>query len=226
MTAFTTAMGHLGGAHRHEASQYPPRLADSITDANPVRFLEAGVDALDLAARGCRHAVAAATGRPRSPPGALLTRSLYGSLYRFRSSRRWEQETQRHVDLRWRLKTRRPAHQPSAHCRRDPLTLRREGWRAFPRLGQQRAWFGGAVVAVDGSKVRAGNAQGRHCTPAKRKQVIAQRAARVEGSLTELEATDEPAAAGTPGGARAADLQTTVDARRERRRRYGAWQAP
>jgi hypothetical protein len=82
MTELTTAMGHIQGANRHEAIPVPQRLDDDITDHNPVRCIDALVDALALAARGFRHAVAAATGRPRDYPGALLTLSIDGSLYR------------------------------------------------------------------------------------------------------------------------------------------------
>ena len=80
ITELTTAMGHICGANRHEALHFPPRRDAYITADNPVRFLAAFVDERDLEARGLRHAVAAATGRPRSQPGARLQRYLYGSL--------------------------------------------------------------------------------------------------------------------------------------------------
>jgi hypothetical protein len=85
--------------------------------------------------------------------------------------------------------------------------------------------FGGELVAIDGSKFRAVNAKGRHCTTAKLEQVIAQIDARVASSLKELEAADDQDEAGTPGGARAADLQTKIAALRGRRRRYEDLQA-
>src|SRR5262249_13578179 len=137
ITEFTTAMGHLQGAKRHEESQCPQRLDDYITDDNPVRFIDAFVDELDLAALGFRHAVAAATGRPGYHPGDLLKLYIYGSLYRLRSSRRPEQETQRNVELMWLLKKLRPDHQTIANFRRDPLKPLREVCRAFTLLGKQ-----------------------------------------------------------------------------------------
>lgn len=82
MTELTTAMGHIQGAHRHEQLQFPPRLDDDSTAENPGRFSEALVDELDREARGCRHAVAAATGRPSSHPGDRLKRYIDGYLYR------------------------------------------------------------------------------------------------------------------------------------------------
>jgi transposase len=71
-------MGHIQGANRHEAIQFPQRLDDDLAADNPVRFIEAFVDALDLAALGFRHVVAAATGRPSYPPGDLLKLYIYG----------------------------------------------------------------------------------------------------------------------------------------------------
>ena len=45
-------MGRIQGANRHEEIEFPQRLDDYITDDNPVRFIDAFVDALDLQARG------------------------------------------------------------------------------------------------------------------------------------------------------------------------------
>ena len=75
-------MGHIQGANRHEEIEFPQRLEDDITDANPVRFIEAFVDELDLEALGFRHVVAAATGRPSYQPGDRLKLDLDGSLSR------------------------------------------------------------------------------------------------------------------------------------------------
>jgi transposase len=219
MTEFTTAMGHIHGANRHEEIQFPPRLDDYITDDNPVRFMDAFVDALDLEARGFRHAVAAATGRPSSHPGDLLKLSIDGYLSRLRSSRRLERETQRHVELLWLLKQLRPDHQTIATFRRDHLEPRRDVCRALTLVCKPLDLVGGEVVAIDGRKFRAVNAKGRHFTTATREQGIAQSDARVAGYLTELEAADDQDEAGTPGGARAADLQSKLAALRKRRLR-------
>jgi hypothetical protein len=78
MPELTTAMGHLQGANRHEEIQVPPRLEESLTDHHPGRFMDACVDARALEARGCRHAVAAATGRPSDYPGDRRTRDMDG----------------------------------------------------------------------------------------------------------------------------------------------------
>jgi transposase len=126
-------VGHIQGANCHEVLRFHERLDDYIAEDNPVRFLEAFVDELDLEACGFRRAVPAATGRPGYAPGDLLKLYLYGYLYRLHSSRRLAQETQRHVELRWLLKQLRPDHQTVANCRTHNLKhrkLRYEGFQA------------------------------------------------------------------------------------------------
>jgi len=105
-----TARGHIPGVNRHKVLCFPERLDDYIAEDNPVRFMDAFVDDLDLGACGFPPAVPAATGRPGDAPGDLLKLSLYGYLYRLRSSRRLEPETHRNVELLWLLKQLRPDH--------------------------------------------------------------------------------------------------------------------
>jgi transposase len=81
-------MSYIHGANRHEVICFPERLDDYIAEDNPVRFIDAFVDKLDLGACGFHRAVPAATGRPGYAPGDLLKLYLYGYLYRLRSSRR------------------------------------------------------------------------------------------------------------------------------------------
>jgi hypothetical protein len=128
----------------------------------------------------------------------------------------------------WRRNKRRPDHHTIAHGRRAPRTPRRDVCRTVTWVCTQLERCGGALVAIDGRKCSAVTAPGRHGTTAHRAPLIAQMAARVEGSLPERAAADAPDEAGTPGGARAADLQTTIARRRERRRRdkdrQAAWE--
>ena len=220
-----TPMRHVQGAHRPAAIEFPPRLDDYLAAENPVRFMEAVVDALDLEALGVRPVVAAATGRPSEQPGDRLTRDIDGDLYRVRSSRRLAQETQRHVERMWLLHKLRPDHNTIAPVRRDHLNPRRDVCRTWTWVGHQLDRCGGELVALEGRQVRAVNATGRHLTTATLAPRSAQIDARVEGSLTERAAADEPDEAGTPGGARAADLQPKIAALRARRRRSKDLQA-
>jgi hypothetical protein len=125
----------------------------------------------------------------------------------------------------WLLTKLRPDHKTIADFRRDHRTPLREVCRALTLLCKQLDLVGGELVAIDGSQFSAVNAQGRNFTNAKLATVITQIEARVEGYLPELEAADDHDEAGTPGGARAADVQPKLAALRERRRRYEDLQA-
>ena len=65
-------MGYIAGIAREQLILFPESLDDYISADNPVRFIDAWVDTLDLADLGFNDTVAAETGRPGYDPGALL----------------------------------------------------------------------------------------------------------------------------------------------------------
>jgi transposase len=170
----------MQGTNRHEGILLPERLDDDISEENPVRFLDACVDELDLATLGFQRVTAATTGRPPYHPGDLLKRSLYGYLYRLRSSRRREQETHRNVELLWLLKKRSPDHKTIAKFRGDNLNAMRQVCRAFTLLCKQLDLFSGELVASDGSTCQAVNAKERHCPQSKLQRLLPQIDAPIE----------------------------------------------
>src|SRR4030095_12835241 len=94
-------MPHIQGASREEVLLFPPSLDSSITDANPVRCIDAFVDQLDLQALGFQRAIASPLRRPPFHPADLLKLYLYGYLNHVRSSRLLERETHRNVEVMW-----------------------------------------------------------------------------------------------------------------------------
>ena len=205
-------MGLLHGANRHAASLCPERLDASSAAAHPVRFLDAFVDPLHLPTRGLPRATPAATGRPASAPAALLQLDMSGALYPVRSRRRLAQATHRHVEWRWLFTQRRPAHKTRADCRTHPLGALRQVCRAWTWLGQQLALVAGALGAIDGSQVQAGNATARHGPPDKLPPRLQQSDQRVAGSLEAWESQEKPEEAGPPDGAVAAHGQAKREA--------------
>ena len=218
-------MGFIYGAHRHEEILFPERLDDSIAAENPVRFLDAFVDHLDLAALGFQRAPPAATGRPASDPADLLKLSIYGYLSRLRSSRRLEQATHRNVELMWLLKKRRPDHKTIANFRTHNLAPLRRVCREFTLLGKQLDLCAGERVAIDGSKCKAVNAKARNFTPDKLTQLLAPIDQRIAGSLQDLDGQESQDDAGTPGGAVADQVQAKIEALQQRKLLYTELQA-
>ena len=225
MTEFTTTMGHIQGANRHEAIQFPERLDDYIAEENPVRFIDAFIDDLNLEALGFQRAQPATTGRPAYNPADLLKLYIYGYLYRLRSSRRLEQETHRNVELMWLLKKLRPDHKTIADFRKHNLVPLRQVCREFTVLCKQLDLFAGELVAIDGSTCKAVNAKARHFTADKLQHLLQQLDQRVEGSLKALDGQDNEDDAGTPGGTVADNVQAKIEALQQRKLLYIDFQA-
>src|SRR4028119_1007813 len=101
-------MNHIQGSDRGEVLLFPEAIDDYIAPENPVRFIDAFIEQLDLASHGFQHAVLNETGRPPYHPGDLLRLYLYGYLNRVRSSRRLETERQRNLEALWLLRKRGP----------------------------------------------------------------------------------------------------------------------
>ena len=87
------------GDNRNQSTLFPERLDDYIAEDNPVRVIEAFVDALDLRRLGFERHEPRATGRPPYHPATLLKLYIYGYLNRIQSSRRLERETDRNVEV-------------------------------------------------------------------------------------------------------------------------------
>jgi transposase len=218
-------MSYIHGVDRHEVILFPERLDDYIAEDNPVRFIDAFVDELDLATCGFQRAVPAVTGRPGYAPGDLLKLYLDGYLNRLRSSRRLEQETHRNVEVMWLLKKLRPDHKTLADFRKNNLKPLRQVCRTFTLLCKKLDLFGAERVAIDGSKFRAVNAKERNFTQDKLNKLIAQIDERVEAYLKDLDGQDHEDDAGTPGGAVVDNLQAKIEALQHRKLLYADLQA-
>ena len=90
----------IEGRDRDQATLFPERLDEAIEADNPVRVVDAFVDALDLAEIGF-DVEPKSTGRPGYHPTTLLKIYLYGYLNQVQSSSRLERECQRNIEVMW-----------------------------------------------------------------------------------------------------------------------------
>ncbi|MEL4374231.1 transposase [Brucella cytisi] len=97
-------MAHLSGTDRSQLLLLPEAVDDYVGPDNPLRFIEAFVDGLDLKAGGFVRIDAKDTGRPGFDPADMLKFYIYGYLNRVRSSRRLEAETHRNIEAIWLLR--------------------------------------------------------------------------------------------------------------------------
>ena len=63
---------HVGGAHRKQTILFPDTLDQYVDEGNPVRFIDAFVDSLNLEKLGFKHSVPSDNGRPSYDPSDLL----------------------------------------------------------------------------------------------------------------------------------------------------------
>jgi len=157
-------MDFIRGVSRDQGTLFPERLDDYITDENPVRFLDAFVDELDLEALGFARTTPAWTGRSPYDPKDLLKLYIYGYLNQTRSSRKLEAATYKNVEVMWLIHKLHPDHKTIADFRKDNAQAFKNVFRTFAILCRDMDLFGGQLIAVDGSKFKAVNSPDRHFT--------------------------------------------------------------
>jgi transposase len=65
-------MPFIYGTNRQDILLFPEAIDDYICEENPVRFIDAFVNQLDLAVLGFTHSTSSQTGRPAKHPADLL----------------------------------------------------------------------------------------------------------------------------------------------------------
>ena len=180
----------VAGADRSQSTLLPECLDDFIDESNPVRVIDAFVDALDLAELGFDGVEPAATGRPSYHPSVILKLYIYGYLNRVQSSRRLEREAGRNVEVMWLLGRLVPDHKTIADFRKDNGPAIRKVCARFVELCREMGLLTTASVAIDGSKFKAVNNRDRNFTRAKVERRRAQLEESVARYLSQLDTTD------------------------------------
>jgi transposase len=215
-------MTHVTGHDRDQMLLLPEAVDDYVTADNPVRFIDAFVDGLDLAALGFARVVPEATGRPGYAPGDLLKLYVYGYLNRVRSSRRLEAETHRNLEVIWLLRHLRPDFKTIADFRRDNRAAFRSVFREFVLLCRQLDLFGRELLAVDGTRIKAVNNKNRNFTRASLRQYIDEADKRLVDYLRRLDQDDVVEGGASSAGSRVHNLAEKIEAVRGKRDRHRA----
>lgn len=187
----------IEGVDRSQATCFPEYLEDWIDEDNPVRVIDAFVDALDLFDLGFARVVAERTGRPPYHPSVLLKLYIYGYLNRVQSSRRLEREAGRNVEVMWLTCRLAPDYKTIADFRKDHGGAIRQVCARFVSLCRALDLFADACVAVDGSKFKAVNARDRNATRGKMERRKKEVEKSIERYLQQLDSADrqEPSTA-------------------------------
>ena len=160
-------------ADRSQGTLLPETIDEYVAEENPVRVIEAFVEALDLAGLGFAGVEPKATGRPAYHPATMLKIYLYGYLNRIQSTRRLEQEARRNLELMWLVGRLAPDFKTLADFRAGNTAAIKNVCREFIVLCRRWKLFTEATVAIDGSKFKAVNHRDRNFTSGKMKTRMA-----------------------------------------------------
>jgi transposase len=180
----------IEGADRGQSTLLPECLDDWVVENNPVRVVDAFVDALDLADLGFKDVEPAATGRPGYHPAPLLKLYIYGYLNRIQSSRRLEREARRNLEVIWLLQRLTPDDKTIADFRKDDGPAIKKVCARFVELCRQMGLLTKASVAIDGSKFKAVNTRDKNFTKGKVERRRAQLEESVARYLSQLDTAD------------------------------------
>lgn len=199
----------IEGTDRNQSTLFPERLDDYVSDDNPVRAIDAFVDALDLGELGF-DTVPEATGRPGYHPATMLKIYVYGYLNQVQSSRRLERECGRNVELIWLTGSLKPDFKTIADFRKDNGPAIRNVCRHFVALCRDINLLNNDSVAIDGSKFKAVNAKAKNFTREKLRKRFKEIDERIQGYLSELDRADDVhSATGMPVGDQ--QIQRVID---------------
>jgi transposase len=179
----------IEGADRGQWTLLPECLGDWIGEDNPVRAIDAFVDALDLAELGFK-VQPAETGRPSFHPSVHLKLYIYGYVNRVPSSRRLEREAGRNLEVIWLLGRLTPDDKVIADFRRDNGPAIRKVCAQFVELCRKLGLLTKASVAIDGSKFKAVNDRDKNFTRNKMDRRRKQLEESVERYLGQLDTAD------------------------------------
>lgn len=182
--------GFIEGADRAQSALLPECLDDWVDESNPVRFIDAFVDGLDLRELGFAGLDPAETGRPAYHPSVHLKLYVYGYLNRVHSSRRLEREAGRNLEVMWLLQRLAPDFKTIADFRKDNGAAIKQVCARFIEVCRKLGLLTKASVAIDGSKFKAVNNRDRNFTKAKVERRRRQLEESVSRYLSQLDTAD------------------------------------
>lgn len=217
--------GYILSFPRRQKILFPDSLDEYVTEDNPVRFLDAFVDSLDLGRLGFTHAEPPETGRPPYRPSDLLKLYLYGYLNKVRSSRRLERECQRNLEVIWLVRKLTPDFKTIADFRRDNVDCIHPLFQALVKFCKELELLDDDRVAIDGSKFLAVNSKDRHFDRDKLRDRMKRIEEKVDRYLRELDENDAKEEGEVLFPSRVANLKEKIAKLKERQAKYQSYQA-
>ena len=186
---------YIESLSRNQTFLLPKTIEEYVETSNPVRFIDAYVNTLDMEKLCFTHSTPQDLGRPSYNPKDLCKLYLYGGLNHIRSSRKLERESKTNLECIWLLKGLTPDFKTIADFKKDnPLAIGAL-FKQFVSFLKELSLYGAKQVTVDGTKLKAVNSTDK----AFNQRALAKRIKVMEKSvkhyLEELDAADKQEAA-------------------------------
>ncbi len=143
---------------RNQATIFPITLEQAIDEDNEVRIIDIFVDSLDIKEMGFKVEFVE-NGRPGYHPKDLIKLYIYGYLNKINSSRVFEKECNRNIEVMWLIKGLAPDHNTISNFRRDNPKAIQKVFRATVQIAKHFDLIGGKLIAGDSTKLRAQNSK-------------------------------------------------------------------
>ena len=150
-------MEHITGISRSQLRF--TTLEDIISKSNTVRFIDAFVSSIDLTKLGFVLKTLKQEGRPSYQTDLFLRLYLYGYLNGIRSSRKFERECVRNLELQWLLHGICPNYHSISDFRKDNPQALKNLFKLFVSFMKDANLVAGETIAIDGTKSRANNSK-------------------------------------------------------------------
>jgi len=165
-------------------------LDDFIDNNNPVRFVDAFVEKLELDKLGFKLSTVKTEGRPSYQTSLFLKIYIYGYLNGIRSSRKLEKECIRNIELQWLCGSLKPNYHSIADFRKINPGALRNTFKLFVLFLKEADLIAGKVVAIDGTKSRAHNSKKNNYNEKKIKRHLDYIEEKTSEYLAQLDAAD------------------------------------
>jgi len=148
----------ITGTPRHQMNLFEEKLDELVSPDNPVRFIDAYVEQLDLKKLGFKiPGTNGGKGKPPYNPSVLLKIYILGYLNCIRSSRKLEMECNKNIEMMWLTERLAPDFKTIADFRKANKKGINEIFREFLNLCKKLELLSFQCVAIDGTKERAKN---------------------------------------------------------------------
>ena len=150
-------MQHITGIARNQ--MVFTSFEERISEDNPVRFIDAFVENINLKVLGFELQTLKTEGRPSFTTQTFLKIYLYGYLNGLRSSRKLEKECVRNIEMQWLLFGLVPNYHSISDFRKNNPSGLKKLFKVFVSFLKDTDLIAGETIAIDGTKSRAHNSK-------------------------------------------------------------------